>query len=403
MTRHLLKMVWNRKRINFLIILEIFVSFLVLFGVVVSAVYLSDNYRQPLGFNYQHVWSVNVQQQGRDHSPGENAPPVTLRQMMQSVQELQEVEAVTGIGHSPYSGNSWGGGTSVNGRNIQIGLNRAADNFKDVMGLQLLNGRWFSAEDDGVNYDPIVINQSLAREVYGDENPIGKRFGDPPKPGSPAVPGEPEKERRVIGVIAEFRQHGEFAGLENFHFYRFTYERAPSHLLVKVRPGTTRAFEEKLSRKLRDVNKDWSYEIEPLANMREGSFKMHLAPIIAAGLVAAFLMIMVALGLTGVLWQNVTQRIKEMGLRRAKGATANDIHTQILGELFVITTFGLLLGVAIIVQLPLLEFMAFLSTKVYFYSIGISLVLIYLLTFVCGLYPSRMATKVQPVEALRYE
>jgi putative ABC transport system permease protein len=242
----------------------------------------------------------------------------------------------------------------------------------------------------------------LAREVYGDENPIGKRFGDPPTPGS-VVPGEPEKERRVIGVITEFRQHGELAGLENFQFYRFTPDRAPSHLLLKVRPGTTRTFEEKLSRKLRDVNKDWSYEIEPLANMRESSFKIYLAPIIAAGLVAAFLMIMVALGLTGVLWQNVTQRIKEMGLRRAKGATANDIHTQILGELFVITTFGLLLGVAIIVQLPLLEFMAFLSTKVYFYSITISMVLIYLLTFVCGLYPSRMATKVQPVEALRYE
>jgi putative ABC transport system permease protein len=403
MIRHLLKMVWNRKRINFLIILEIFVSFLVLFGVVVSAVYLSDNYRQPLGFNYQDVWSVNVQQQGQDHSPDEKTPTITLLQMMQSMQELEEVEAVTGIGHSPYSGNSWGSGVEIDGRRISYGANRAADNFKDVMGLQVLNGRWFSAEDNGLNYEPIVINQRLAREAYGDENPIGRRFGDPPKPGSPEARDSSEKERRVIGVIAEFRQHGELAGLDNFQFYRQAADQAPNHLLIKVRPGTTRTFEEKLSRKLRGVNKDWSYEIEPLANMRESSFKLYLAPIIAAGLVAAFLMIMVALGLTGVLWQNVTQRIKEMGLRRAKGATANDIHTQILGELFVITTFGLLLGVAIIVQLPLLEFMSFLSTKVYFYSIGISLVLIYVLTFVCGLYPSRMATKVQPVEALRYE
>ena len=402
MIRHLLKMVWNRKRINFLIILEIFVSFLVLFGVVVSAVYLSDNYRQPLGFSYQNVWNVNVQQPGRDQSPNDKTPAVTLRQMMQAIQELEEVEAVTGIGHAPYSGNSWGGGTTINGRKIQIGLNRAADNFKDVMGLQVVNGRWFSAEDDGANFEPIVITQRLAREAYGDENPIGRRFGDPPKPGE-AASSEQEKERRVVGVIAEFRQHGEFAGLENFHFYRFTYDKAPSHLLIKVHPGTTRAFEEKLSRTLRGVNKDWSYEIEPLANMRESSFKMYLAPLVAAGLVAAFLMIMVALGLTGVLWQNVTQRIKEIGLRRAKGATANNIHTQILGELFVITSFGLLLGVVIIVQLPLLEFMSFLSTKVYIYSIGISLVLIYLLTLVCGLYPSRMATKVQPVEALRYE
>ncbi|MBS1787381.1 MAG: ABC transporter permease [Acidobacteria bacterium] len=402
MTRHLLKMVWNRKRVNFLIILEIFVSFLVLFGVVVSTVYLSDNYRQPLGFSYQNVWNVNVQQPGRDQSPNDKTPAITLRQIMQSVHELEEVEAVTGIGHSPYSGSSWGSSVEMNGRKIQYGVNRAADNFKDVMGLQVVNGRWFSAEDDSANFEPIVITQRLAREAYGDEDPIGRRFGELPKADA-AASLEPEKERRVVGVVAEFRQHGEFAGLENFHFYRFTYEKSPSHLLIKVRPGTTRAFEEKLSRKLRGVNKDWSYEIEPLVNMRENSFKLYLAPIIAAGLVAAFLMIMVGLGLTGVLWQNVTQRIKEIGLRRAKGATANDIHTQILGELFVITTFGLLLGVVIIVQLPLLEFMSFLSTKVYFYSIGISLALIYLLTLVCGLYPSRMATKVQPVEALRYE
>src|SRR6185436_11964295 len=133
---------------------------------------------------------------------------------------------------------------------------------------------------------------------------------------------QPEKERRVVGIFSDFRQHGEFAGLENFHFYRFTYEGAPSHLLIKVHPGTTAAFEEKLSIKLRGVSKEWSYEIEPLANMRESSFKMYLAPIVAAGLVAGFLMIMVALGLTGVLWQNVTQRTKEIGLRRAKGATA---------------------------------------------------------------------------------
>ena len=51
--------------------------------------------------------------------------------------------------------------------------------------------------------------------------------------------------------LVEFRQHGEFAGLENFLFYRFTYEKAPSHILIKVRPGTPAAFEERLSKKLR--------------------------------------------------------------------------------------------------------------------------------------------------------
>ena len=65
MTKHLLKLVWNRKRINFLITVEIFFSFIVLFGVVLAAVYYVDNYRQPLGFTYENVWCVTVEMNNR--------------------------------------------------------------------------------------------------------------------------------------------------------------------------------------------------------------------------------------------------------------------------------------------------------------------------------------------------
>ena len=72
---------------------------------------------------------------------------------------------------------------------------------------------------------------------------------------------------------------------------------------------------------------------------------MVLGPLIAAGVIAGFLLLMVAMGLTGVLWQTVTQRTREIGLRRAKGATAGDIRTQILGELVVMTSIAVLAGV----------------------------------------------------------
>ena len=58
MTRHLLKLVWNRKRTNGLMILEIFFSFLVVFVVATLGIYFWDNYRQPLGFSWQNVWKV---------------------------------------------------------------------------------------------------------------------------------------------------------------------------------------------------------------------------------------------------------------------------------------------------------------------------------------------------------
>ena len=65
---------------------------------------------------------------------------------------------------------------------------------------------------------------------------------------------------------------------------------------------------------------------------------------IAAGIVAVFLLLMVVLGLTGVLWQNVTQRTPEIGLRRAMGAPPGRHPRQILGELLVITTMAVSWG-----------------------------------------------------------
>jgi len=119
--------------------------------------------------------------------------------------------------------------------------------------------------------------------------------------------------------------------------------------------------------------------------------------------VAAFLMLMVGLGLVGVVWQNVTQRTTEIGLRRALGGTATAIYTQVLGELVVITSVGLLLGTGLVVQLPLLGVMTFVGTRVFLVGLGTSLALIYLLTLLCGLYPSMLASKIQPAEALHYE
>ncbi len=99
----------------------------------------------------------------------------------------------------------------------------------------------------------------------------------------------------------------------------------------------------------------------------------------------------------------LSQRTREIGLRRACGAPAGSIHLQVLGELLVISSVGLGLGTLLVIQIPLLDLVGFLTTEVYIYSLIASLALIYGLTLACGIYPSRLATRVQPVEALRWE
>ena len=265
--------------------------------------------------------------------------------------------------------------------------------------MKLIQGQWFEKGDDALKWKPVLINQRLSRELFGSEDPLGKKIETYPW--------------QVVGVISDFRRDGELAEPGNLVIERIYLNDPalssskglglPNDFLIKVRPGTRAAFEEKLTAKLQAIARGWTFHVQPLSQMRASYLKLRLAPLIAAGLIVTFLIIMVGLGLMGVLWQNVTQRTKEIGLRRANGATADHIYKQILGELLVITTLGILAGTAVIVQFPLLKLFSFLSAQVYIISLAISIALMYLLTILCGLYPARLATKVHPAEALHYE
>ena len=131
--------------------------------------------------------------------------------------------------------------------------------------------------------------------------------------------------------------------------------------------------------------------------------RVKLVPMLAVALVAGFMLVMVALGMVGVLWQSVARRRREIGLRRALGATGRGVSLQVLGELLVVTTAGLLLGAALAVQFPLLGAIGWVSSGVYAVAMVLAALAIYGLTVLSALYPSWLATQVQPAEALHYE
>lgn len=423
MIKHMIKLVWNRKRVNILIMIEIFVSFIVLFAAILGGVFYIDNYLKPIGFEYENVWRIGISdnqnreesvasETSRSNGPAQprspeavNSKAETVRQLALAVREFPEVEEVSFAMIAPYSNSAMESAMDGGGVPIRFGVDIVSDDFQKALGLQVVLGRWFSREDDGQQYQPVVINQLMARELFGDSDPIGKEPQRPKKGPDKEQSNEPP--RRIVGVISDFRKDGEYAASENFMFRRLTIddkmERTPNNMLIKVRPGATAALEERLIKRLQNSAGNFSFEIEPLSKMREEMNMIRLAPVIAAGLIAAFLMIMVAMGLTGVLWQNVTQRTREIGLRRAKGATKNKIYQQILGELVIISTFGLAIGIIIVSQFQILKVIDFISLRVYVMSMIISVILIYALTVLCGLYPSRMATKIHPAEALHYE
>jgi putative ABC transport system permease protein len=396
MIRHLLKIVWNRKRMNALIMSEIFFSFLVVFSIATLGLYLLDNYRKPVGFSYENVWNVRMELKGTGDDALTGEQMDLFARLLRETQSMDGVVVVAGAQDIPYDGSTSRTVRELDGRRIRIVIGEVTDSFADVLDLDLVAGRWFEEGDAVHAWLPVVINRKLARDLFGDEDPVGK-----------LMPFEDDPPQKIIGLVSDYRKHGEFTAPVNFLFRRVGIgdpgARPPRNLVFKVQPGADAALEETLLARLQALARDFTFELRILEELRETSRRLILAPLLVGTMVAAFLMIMVGLGLIGVLWQNVTQRTREIGLRRATGAHGGQIRRQILGELWILTALGLVLGVILVVQLPLLDLVGFLPATVFWTGMGLAVVAIYALATVSGVYPAWLATRIQPAEALHYE
>jgi putative ABC transport system permease protein len=393
--RHLFKLVWNRKRANALVVVEILVSFLVLFGVVLLATQYASIYWRPLGFERERVVavSIDVGQESDDYWSPEAIEQT--RQVLLATRGFDEVEAAAGAHTLPYSFGGSYGSSMIDGRRLEFDRNEVTDELPSVLGLDMVAGRWFGREDNGAT-PPVVVNRAFAEALYGS---AAAAVGQPFREGD-------ERGARIVGVVDEYRRGGELSLPINVLFERRTLEsedRPPRNLLLKVKPGAGAAFEARLLERLRAVAPGWSFRVDSLDAMRRQSLSVYLAPLALAALVTAFLLLMVALGLVGVLWQGVTRRRPEIGVRRAQGATARDIHLQIVGEVAVVTTLALAIGALVVLQLPILDLLGYVDKTVFFASLAAAAALCYALTAACAVYPSWLATRIQPAEALHYE
>jgi putative ABC transport system permease protein len=415
MFRHALKLIWNRRRTTRLVVIEIAAAYVITFVLTAFAVSFMNNLRRPLGFDYENVLSVTVQQREATGVDGGDANSPTALQdgeysgvvedVMTALRALQRTETVAPIQEHPWR--------TTGDLYLNASTNRTTAEALQAIGVDLIAGRWFGPEDEGQAYRAVLVNRAFAERSFGFyAEAVGQRFDRPAVRlvGRGAVTEEAQRELRIVGVIEEFRQGGEFTRIPEVAIERWEGPQgdertrvARFELLLKTVPGTEAAFGEQIVETIESVASDWGASVTSWEQIRTSRVGDLVLALNAGATIAAFFIALVVMGLIGVLWQDIVRRTQEIGLRRALGAGAASVRRQIQLETLIVGAFGILIGGVIAIQFPLLELIFLIDWAASVPALALSAAAILILALLSALYPSWLASRREPADALRYE
>jgi putative ABC transport system permease protein len=195
MLRHLFKLIWNKKGTHSLLIIEVWAAFMVLFGVLTLIVFNLRNYLQPIGFQYEQVWNLEL---AANQDTTEIA--AKLQRAMQRVQSYPEVIAASRMSsNTPFSANQIG--NSVNYNKVDVGADfyYTDGELAKVLDLPLKKGRWYSEADLVGKFIPIVINQAMEDKLFQSESGLNK-----------VVRRDDKTMYKVVGIVDKFKAKGQF-------------------------------------------------------------------------------------------------------------------------------------------------------------------------------------------------
>ncbi len=320
---------------------------------------------------------------------------------------LERLRALPAVEHASFSGGLpfWGGSIedvyvsgldSVPAPPPAPHMDTVTPDYFATLGIALLRGRDFAATDAAGAAPVAILNESMARGIWGDD-PLGKCFH---------IASRDAPCTRVVGVVADsHRMRVTETRKWVFYLPAAQYpEESPSAILLRVR-GDAERLASVVQRELLAGDSDIKYAVvRPLQERIDPqlrSYRLGAAVFSVFGLLA---LIVAALGLYSLLAFNVAQRTHEIGVRTALGATRSRILTQILKESVALAAVGIAIGLAVALAAagalaPLLYDVSPRDPAV-LATVTLTLLLVAALA---GILPAARAARIDPNLALRAE
>jgi putative ABC transport system permease protein len=265
-----------------------------------------------------------------------------------------------------------------------------------AMGIRVVRGRIFTPQDDAKAPRIAIINETMARQFFPNEDPIGKRIN---------ISTGPDAWREIVGIVGDIKQYGVDKATSAQAYEPFAQVPFSSINVVIRTNGSPAALLGALRPAVYAVDKDQPVGIiRPLEEIMADSIARQRFAMLLLTVFSVVALVIAAVGIYGVMAYNVVQRTGEFGIRMALGAQQGDVLRLVL------TQGGKLIGLGLVVGLLATLAASRAMGSMLFNTSAYDPLTLATITLVLGsvalvacFFPANRATKVNPIEALRTE